>query len=516
MVRETADRRPEVGLLPGFAEERVSERDRKADVDGSTVARALDPDLVAVHSGAEVAVVLLVNLDPGAWVLPERTPESVEVFGVHVEVVGVVLPLLGHLIEHSFAEGVPEGLDGGERQVHLDLGVVVIALHLDVEPGFLLPECGQGGKGEDQRQRNRRGGTGKGWDVAKSHHVHPNEGDRQAVPVSRLADRAEARGRLGAPVFGPPPGELAGIAAEGRETPIANRENNPAPHHIRNGILGDVTSANARPRRSLLYVPASGERMVAKAATRGADVVVLDLEDGVHPSQKDGARERLRESRAAAAAAGALVALRINPPAGAFGRADLEAAADVGFDAVLLPKAETAEAASEARRILGEATPLWLMIETAIGAAAVFELARLPGVDGLVFGSADYRLSMGAGRRHDESELDFVRQRILLAARAAGVCAWDAPWFAFRELDGLYRSARRAAESGFDGKSAVHPLQIPVIHQAFEPTPAERAWAERVVRTMEDAGARGLAVVELDGELLEELHLRQARRLLAR
>ena len=277
-----------------------------------------------------------------------------------------------------------------------------------------------------------------------------------------------------------------------------------------------MTSANARPRRSLLYVPLSSERMVAKAATRGADVVVLDLEDGVHPSQKDGARERLRESRAAAAAAGALVALRINPPSGAFGPADLEAAADVGFDAVLLPKAETAEAASEARRILGAATPLWLMIETAIGAAAVFELARLPGVDGLVFGSADYRLSMGAGRRHDESELDFVRQRILLAARAAGVCAWDAPWFAFRELDGLYRSARRAAESGFDGKSAVHPLQIPVIHQAFEPTPAERAWAERVVRTMEDAGARGVAVVELDGELLEELHLRQARRLLAR
>ena len=389
-----------------------------------------------------------------------------EVFGVHVEV-GVLFPLFGHLIEEVFSEGTAKGLDGGERQVHLDLGAVVIALHLDVKPGFLLRQRGQGGKREDQRQRDRRGGTGKGWKVSKSHHVHPNEDDGPSVPANE------------------------------------------------DGILATVTPANPR-RRSLLYVPASSERMIAKAATRGADVLVLDLEDGVHLSQKDAARERLRESRAAAAAAGALVALRINPPAGAFGRADLEAAADVGFDAVLLPKAETAEAASEAHRILGEAVPLWLMIETAIGAAAVFELARLPGVDGLVFGSADYRLSMGARRRHDESELDFVRQRILLAARAAGVCAWDAPWFAFRDLDGLYRSARRAAESGFDGKSAVHPQQIPVIHQAFEPTPAERAWAERVVRTMEDAGARGVAVVELDGELLEELHLRQARRLLAR
>ena len=277
-----------------------------------------------------------------------------------------------------------------------------------------------------------------------------------------------------------------------------------------------MTSANARPRRSLLYVPASSERMIAKAATRGADILVLDLEDGVHPSQKDGARERLRESRAAAAAAGALVALRINPPADAFGRADLEAAADIGFDAVLLPKAEAAETLREARGVLAEATPLWLMIETAIGAAAVFELARLPGVDGLVFGSADYRLSVGARMRPDESELDFVRQRILVAARAAGIHCWDAPWFAFRDLDGLYRSARRAAQSGFDGKSAVHPFQVPVIHQAFEPTPAERAWAEKVVRAMEDAETRGIAVVELDGELLEELHLRQAKRLLAK
>ena len=321
---------------------------------------------------------------------------------------------------------------------------------------------------------------------------------------------------MGAPASSPGGGLQTGIAAEGRETPIANRENNPAPHHVRNGILGDVTSANARPRRSLLYVPGSSERMIAKAATRGADILVLDLEDGVHPSQKDGARERLRESRAAAAAAGALVALRINPPADAFGRADLEAAADIGFDAVLLPKAEAAETLREARGVLAEATPLWLMIETAIGAAAVFELARLPGVDGLVFGSADYRLSVGARMRPDESELDFVRQRILVAARAAGIHCWDAPWFAFRDLDGLYRSARRAAQSGFDGKSAVHPFQVPVIHQAFEPTPAERAWAEKVVRAMEDAETRGIAVVELDGELLEELHLRQAKRLLAK
>lgn len=287
------------------------------------------------------------------------------------------------------------------------------------------------------------------------------------------------------------------------------------PARTRRGILEQVKET-LRPHRSLLYVPASSERMIAKAAARGADVLVLDLEDGVHPSHKDAARERLQESRAALAAAGAVVALRANPPEGPGGQADLEAAATAGFDAVLLPKAESGEVVRVARDVLGRAAPLWLMIETAPGARNVFDLARLPGVEGLVFGSADYRLSLGARMRQGESELDFVRQRILLAARAAGIHGWDAPWFAFRDLEGLRGSARRAAEAGFDGKSAVHPAQISVIHEAFAPTPEERAWAERVVRVMEDAGARGVAVVELDGELLEELHLRQARRLLAR
>ena len=280
--------------------------------------------------------------------------------------------------------------------------------------------------------------------------------------------------------------------------------------------MRSALDTDTRPRRSLLYVPASSERMVAKAATRGADILALDLEDGVHPSHKDPARERLQESRAALAAGGAVVALRTNPPEGTGGQADLEAAATAGFDAVLLPKAESGETVRVARDVLGRAAPLWLMIETAPGAANVFDLARIPGVEGLVFGSADYRLSLGARMRQGESELDFVRQRILLAARAAGIRCWDAPWFAFRDLEGLRASARSAAETGFDGKSAVHPAQVPVIHEAFAPTAEERAWAERVVRVMEDAAARGVAVVELDGELLEELHLRQARRLLAR
>ena len=253
--------------------------------------------------------------------------------------------------------------------------------------------------------------------------------------------------------------------------------------------------------------------MVARAASRGADIVVLDLEDGVHPAQKEAARAGLAAARQALGA-GAGIAVRVNPATGPAGRADLEAAAEAGFGAVLLPKAETPAGVREALRILGPETALWLMIETAPGAAAVFGLAREPGVRGLVFGAADYRLSVGARATPGESELDHARQRILLAARAAGVRCWDAPWFAFRDLEGLRRSARRAFELGFDGKSAVHPAQLTVIHEAFTPTAAERAWAGRVIRVMEHAASRGRAVAELDGELVEALHLRQAKRLL--
>lgn len=274
-----------------------------------------------------------------------------------------------------------------------------------------------------------------------------------------------------------------------------------------------VPAPPLRPR-SLLYVPASERRMVAKAAVRGADVVVLDLEDGVHPEQKDGARARLAESCESARAGGGRVVVRVNPPETGAGHRDLETAGAIAPEAVLLPKAEAVDAVRAARSILGERLPVWLMVETARGAAQVFDLAAEPGVEGLVFGSADYRLSMGAAGSPDEADLAFVRSRLVLAARAAGIGVWDAPWFAFRDLDGLRRSARRAFELGFDGKSAVHPIQIPEIHAAFRPSDEQRTWAERVIAAVEEADRAGASVAELDGVLVEKLHRRHACRLL--
>lgn len=297
-----------------------------------------------------------------------------------------------------------------------------------------------------------------------------------------------------------------------------------------------------RPARSLLYVPASNPGMIEKAAARGADGLILDLEDGVHPRWKEQARAGLAAAYRTLTDAGASVAVRVNAPDTEWWREDFRAVREAGFDTVVIPKAEDDRAVE---RAASAGIPrVFLMIETARGVAGVFDLAgSSPAVRGLLFGSADYSLSLGRRRGvpgdpsprspllQPDSEyaadeeplppddpadptLEFARQRILLAARAAGIGAWDAPHFAFRDEEGTRRAARRAARSGFEGMAAVHPAQIALIHAAFAPTPAERRWAERVVAAFESAGTRGEAVAELDGELIERLHLEQARRLL--
>lgn len=290
--------------------------------------------------------------------------------------------------------------------------------------------------------------------------------------------------------------------------------------------------------RSLLYVPASNPRMIERAAERGADGLILDLEDGVHPAKKEEARAGLRAAYRTLTDAGASVAVRLNAPDTGWWRDDFRAAQEAEIETIVIPKAEDDRAVERAES--ADIRHLLLMIETAAGVARVFDLVRAsPAVCGLLFGSADYTLSLGrrpgvplrdlpprppgseprgeAGGGADDSAdpaLEFARQRILLAARAAGIAAWDAPHFAFRDAEGTKRAARRAARSGFEGMTAVHPAQVPVIHEAFAPTPEERRWAERVVAAMESAETRGEAVAELDGRLLEILHLEQARRLL--
>lgn len=269
-------------------------------------------------------------------------------------------------------------------------------------------------------------------------------------------------------------------------------------------------------RRSMLYLPASSQRMMAKAGARGADVLVLDLEDGVHPDLKVTAREQLRGAVERFDWGGSEVLVRVNGLDTPWGNEDLETVADIPLAGVVLPKCEDPASVSQIASRLGRDVRLFLMVETAEGVVEASSLACATHVAGLVFGAADYRESMRAGRLPDEAELFFARSQILHAARAAGVEALDTPWFEYKDVAGLAASARRARQLGFDGKTAIHPSQVPVINDAFSPTPEEVNRARRIIEVMESASAEGKNVATLDDEMVEALHLKEAYRTLTR
>lgn len=271
--------------------------------------------------------------------------------------------------------------------------------------------------------------------------------------------------------------------------------------------------------RSLLYVPAASPSMLRKLPSLAADAVVVDLEDGVSLQQKESARELLREAAAARLLPeGSPWMLRVNGVGSAGHEDDLSLAEALRPPFVLLPKAEDPEEVRDlADWFVGHGSGTALMIETARGVAAARELASChEGVAALVVGSADLRLSLRARPDEERTWERHALAEILLAARAAGILAIDSVFFRFRDDEGLRRHAAIARGLGYDGKSCIHPAQIPVIHEVFAPTEDEVGWARRVVeawRTL-DGERRGVLVV--DGEMIEALHVTVAGRILER
>ncbi len=271
-----------------------------------------------------------------------------------------------------------------------------------------------------------------------------------------------------------------------------------------------------RRRRSVLYLPGSSQRMMSKAGARGADVLVLDLEDGVHPDSKASARDQVRQALDKFDWGDSEIFIRANGLDTAWGEEDVDMIAQARPQGAILPKAESSKTVASVVGALGPSVPLFLMIETATGVLEARALARMHNVGGLLFGAADYRKNMRAGPLPDESELLFARGQVLHAARAAGIEAFDTPWFEYKDLRGLEASAHRARQMGFDGKSAIHPSQVPVINRVFSPTAEEMTRARRIIEVMRRAMAEGKNVATLDDEMVEALHVEEARRVLRR
>jgi citrate lyase subunit beta/citryl-CoA lyase len=269
------------------------------------------------------------------------------------------------------------------------------------------------------------------------------------------------------------------------------------------------------PHRSLLYLPASRPEMLAKLSAQSADLVCVDLEDGVAPGEKERARAHLR---AAPPAAGRPWMLRINPPRTPWHYDDMDLAAELRPPLTLLPKAESPEAVvGLARHCGGWDGRVALMIETARGVAAAGELAGThPAVEMLVLGSADLRRSLGARPGSGRGWELLAMQRLLLAARGHGCAAIDSVFFRFKDESGLREHAGVARDLGYDGKSCIHPAQVEPIHEIFASGAEEVAWAESVLQAWDEQDGRGRGVVVVEGEMIEALHLQIARRILDR
>ncbi len=276
----------------------------------------------------------------------------------------------------------------------------------------------------------------------------------------------------------------------------------------------------ARPRRSMLFVPGANLRALDKARGLAADGLIFDLEDSVAPESKASARDNTRAALAKGGYGRRELLIRVNALATEWGRADLDMAAKSGAQGVVLPKVEEAGAVREAASLLAragapDALALWCMIETPRGVLRAEEIAAAsPRLGGFIVGAADLSKDLHARIAPGRAALLPALAHVLLAARAAGIACLDSPYFDVEDLAGFEAECGQAAEMGFDGKTLIHPSTIAPANRIFAPSTAELAAAERIIAAHADARAKGSGVAVVEGKLVEGLHVSRARRLL--
>lgn len=266
--------------------------------------------------------------------------------------------------------------------------------------------------------------------------------------------------------------------------------------------------------RSFLFVPGARPERFDKALSAGADAVCIDLEDAVPPDQKATARAQTLDWLRAAAHRATPVGLRINGVPTLDGLRDLVALADSPAKPafLMLPKVVHAEELRIVKEALGAETPaLWPIVESAGALKEAWTIAAAPGVEGVLFGGADYSADLGVSM--DWEPLFLARSTLAAACARASVQLLDVPHIDVKDEDGLAASTRRAKALGFSGRACIHPIQVAVVNAAFSPTETEIAQALRVIAAFEAAGG---AAALLDGKLIEAPVIRSALRTLAR
>lgn len=277
-----------------------------------------------------------------------------------------------------------------------------------------------------------------------------------------------------------------------------------------------------RPRRSLLFVPGANARALEKSSSLPADGLIYDLEDSAAPEQKETARETLRLHLEKRDFAGERI-VRINTLDTPWGREDLSMVRAAGADAILLPKVESVEML---RQVVGaldgtdrpESLRLWAMIETPLGildVAAIAGSAPSTRLEALIVGPNDIALSTGIEPGPERVELVPWMMSIVLAAKTYGLTVLDGVYADFKNMAGFEAECAAGRRMGFTGKTLIHPSQVDAANAAFSPSEADIAFAETVVAAFARSENLGRGVLNINGRMVERLHLKQAERLLA-
>lgn len=263
--------------------------------------------------------------------------------------------------------------------------------------------------------------------------------------------------------------------------------------------------------RSWLFVPATRPERFEKAATSGADRVIVDLEDAVVPESKVAAREALAQASLPQTVP---IYVRVNAHATEWFEEDVAVAAQLPAAGIMLPKTEAAEQVGRVASALSGDKKVVPLVETAVGLWNVLEIARSPRVERLVFGAIDFQLDTGI--RGDGAELAYARSRVVIASRVAGLAPpIDSISTSIDDEALVERESARAMSFGFAGRLCIHPAQVSPTNRAFMPSAEETEWAEGLMMALANQTGVGRGAFSYRGAMVDRPIVERARRILA-
>jgi citrate lyase beta subunit len=277
----------------------------------------------------------------------------------------------------------------------------------------------------------------------------------------------------------------------------------------------------------MLFMPGNDLRKIEKGAASGVDCVIMDLEDGVAFSQKDAARQTIRQALETLDFGKAEKLVRINPVGSALEIDDLKQTIEGKPDGYVIPKVESLEHIrlvdlwlSDQEQLHGwepGRTKLFALIESAMGVVNIHEITQSSSrLQALIFGAEDLAGSIGAVRTPAMSEVSAARSLLVIYAKAYNLQAIDTPYIDIHNLEGLKAEAETARQMGYDGKLAIHPTHLPIIEAAFTPSTEEVERAQHLIAAFDTHQESGTGVFVFEGKMVDMPMIRSARNVLAR